>query len=131
MTKEFTVFQAQTTREQKDHINSVGWGGLADKGMESMRVYQDTQFHGAEAYEEWMFEHYTPVVGVQANDLEHVFQLTNLWHDEGAISRISERVRSTSVGDIVLDVEADEYYMVDMFGFKRIQAPADAYEEVA
>jgi hypothetical protein len=99
--------------------------------MEALRAKHDLGFHGSEAWEAWMFEHMEACVGVQANDLHHVFELTNLWNDEGAISRIrAGGVRSLSVGDIVLDVEADTYYMVDGYGWTEIKLPADAYEEV-
>lgn len=125
--KEFTVYQIRTTREQYDRVNAGGWAVLEEAGMEALRAKQHLMFEGSADYEPWMAEHFQPVVGVRARDLNHVFELTNLWNDQGAVSMIAEgQPHSTSVGDIILDVEADEYYMVDMFGFSKIHFPEEA-----
>lgn len=69
-------------------------------------------------------DYYTPAMNVEAESLDHVFHLTNAWNDESKVERLAP-CRSTSVGDLILDTETDNLYMVDTFGFRNV---ATGYE---
>lgn len=58
---------------------------------------------------------------VQANDMEHVFSITNLWNEPDAVHTYSPG-HSTSVGDIIVDNATGDEYMVADFGFNKIAA---------
>ena len=61
---------------------------------------------------------YSPTFAVEARDLEHAFEITNLWETPEAVETILEGGHSSSVGDL-FQVE-DKFYMVDSFGFKEV-----------
>jgi len=124
---EFTVFQIEVTRKDHDYINSTGWAGLKHDGMEHFRVKQDLSFDGSSAWHPDHFTHFSPALGVEADSLDEVFELTNLWNDESRVSRIRERAHSTSVGDIICNIETGEYFMVNNFGFEKIEVNDEEY----
>ena len=74
-------------------------------------------------YQAGDFDHYTPVYRVEADDLNHVFALTNHWGDRERVLRI-DRGHSTSVGDII-ETHGGEYghafWMVSFGGFDKLE----------
>ena len=121
MSKPFTVFQIKTTQEQKDIINLRGWGALNDSGMESMKAKQKLSIRGGEDYEPWMKHFFEPVAIVEAESLDEVFELTNLWGKAPEkIERLTETMHSTSVGDMILDGETGQFWFVDWAGFSEL-----------
>lgn len=61
---------------------------------------------------------YSPTFAVEARDLEHAYEITNLWKNPELVEPILEGGYSSSVGDIF---QIDEkFYMVDVFGFKEV-----------
>jgi hypothetical protein len=116
----YTVFQINIPRAMYDEVNKHGWAALNNEGMEPLRAKQDLMLHGADAYETWMMEHFSPAVEVDADSMDEVFRLTNLWDEPERINRVSDRVSSTSVGDIVFDAQKDAFFMVDDVGFTQI-----------
>jgi hypothetical protein len=72
--------------------------------------------------------YYTLVADIEAASLDDVFQIGNIG-PEGYITRY-DRMTSVSVGDIIVDREADEYYMVAKFGFTKLFADADPNDSV-
>ena len=116
----YTVYQIQPTREQYEEVNKHGWGVLQETRMEKLRAKQDLQLHGAQAYEGWMKHHFYAVAIVEADSLEEVSRLTNLWDDESKVYKMSDKMHSLSMGDIVFD--GSDFMMVDMFGFKKIDS---------
>ena len=67
------------------------------------------------------FDHYTPVFRVEADDLNHVFALTNHWDDEDRVLRI-DRGHSTSIGDIIETHNGEHaYWMVSFDGFNKLE----------
>ena len=60
-------------------------------------------------YQAGDFDHYTPVYRVEADDLNHVFALTNHWGDRERVLRL-DRGHSTSVGDII---ETGQVFLFD------------------
>lgn len=72
---------------------------------------------GADEYSPDMFEHYSHVANIEANNLEHAFAISN-GIVEGNIERL-DKCPSLSVGHILID-EDDVKHMVDSFGFSEI-----------
>jgi hypothetical protein len=65
---------------------------------------------------------YTRVADVEVADLESVFNVTNhidhSWtENDEVVALFSQRPRSTSVGDVVVDSAGNKFF-VDSFGFK-------------
>ena len=58
---------------------------------------------------------------VQAESLDHVFKITNLWDEPDAVHTYSPG-HSTSVGDIIVDNESGEQFVVADFGFNKLAA---------
>lgn len=116
----FSVYQVQTTRAQSDHINAVGWGGLSDEGMDSMRAKQELMLDGAEAYETWMFSHFKLVAKMtEVSNLEEVFHLGNGYGDQSKMERV-ERMHSVSVGDVIFCEDTNTWLMCDPCGWTGI-----------
>lgn len=65
-------------------------------------------------------EFYTQVMEVEAESLDHVFHLTNVWNDLSRVTTLTNRRGSTSVGDLIKDVETGVVYMVDGCGFRNV-----------
>jgi hypothetical protein len=101
-----------------DQINANGreW---ALKNIPAYRTYMDTMSFGGKRFEPAQFEHYSQQVGVQATDLDEVFEITNLWNRPEQIL-FKNQPRSVSVGDIIENTETGEFFMVDMFGFTQV-----------
>lgn len=67
------------------------------------------------------FEHYTPVMRVEASDLDEVFSLTNAWNNADAVRRLS-RAHSTSIGDIIETHTGEHaFWMVSFDGFNKLE----------
>lgn len=105
-----TVYQINLTKTETDTINRDGWAsvpvGLAKLGSTL----------GAKGWKDEFFKFYTPTMEVQSDDLEEVFELTNLWNDNSKINVLAQK-RSSSVGDLFRDSNGD-FHIVDTFGFK-------------
>lgn len=72
-------------------------------------------------YQAGDFEHYTPVMRVEASDLNEVFSLTNAWNNADAVRRLS-RAHSTSVGDIIETHTGEHaFWMVSYEGFNKLE----------
>lgn len=114
----FQIYQVILTGQEIDQLNDNGreW---ALENLPRYRTYLDTASFGAARYQPEQFTHYNQVAEVEASDLDEVFEITNLWHKPDQIIT-KNRMRSTSVGDIILNTETGEYFMVDMFGFTQI-----------
>lgn len=67
------------------------------------------------------FEHYTPVFRVDAEDLNHVFALTNHWAVPERVLRIDQG-HSTSIGDIIETHTGEHaFWMVSFDGFNKLE----------
>ena len=64
---------------------------------------------------------YTDRYLVQAQYLEDVFRITNLWDQPDQVHTYTPG-HSTSVGDIIVDNETGDEYIVAGFGFNKIAA---------
>lgn len=117
--KNYIVKQIVVPEAEKDYPNQYGWGGAEERSpawkakLNYMHGLRKGDFNSSD------LALYEDTYEVQANGLEDVFRITNLWDDPDAVH--SFRVgHSTSVGDIVVDKETNEMFMVDSFGFKKV-----------
>lgn len=112
-----TIYQIKVTDEQIDALNS----GQSVPSFEAKR----SLMFGASNFIPDMMKYFTEVARVDTNDLEHAFELTNLWEDMDKVEKFT-RMSSTSVGDIFL--KGDTFYMVDNFGFVALHLFNDEIE---
>ena len=112
----YQIFQINITGKDADEINA----------MEDPRANHPkfkSQTHAM--FEEWdqiNYDFYTHVANIEANDLEHVFMISNRPYDrEEAEERTErlERMHSLSVGDIVVDGNGIAWG-VEGVGFKEL-----------
>lgn len=100
--KNFSVYQLKGS-DFRDERFQLGFGkdpkGLAEK-----------------LFNDWS---YTLVAEITAPDLNGVFQVGNIGPEDN-IRRISDRMASVSVGDIIEDPETRKTYLVANFGFTEL-----------
>lgn len=115
----YIVKQIVVPESEKEYPNLYGWGGAEEKSpawkakLNYMHGLKRNEFDSSD------LALYEDTYDVQAESLEDVFRITNLWEDPDAVH--SFRVgHSTSVGDIILDKTDNKMYMVDSFGFKEV-----------
>jgi len=100
-----TIYQIKMTNDQIDAFNA----GQSVPSIEAKRALM----FGASKFTPDMLQYFTEVARVNTNDLDHAFELTNLWEDTDKVEKFTQ-MSSTSVGDIFL--KGDSFYMVDNFG---------------
>ena len=75
----------------------------------------------ADRYTPEDFKFFNPVARVEASDMDHVFELTNLWNNKDAVRRFMP-MHSLSVGDIIETHTGEHaYYIVADCGFDRVE----------
>ena len=114
----FTVKQIKFNESERELPNQFGWDGAFQR-CPKWKAKLDLQMD-SERFAPEMLEFFTPVFEVQAEDLEHVFRITNLWDEPDAVATIGERGHSTSVGDIIVDNTTGEQFIVADFGFDKV-----------
>jgi hypothetical protein len=115
--KNFTVKQIKFTESESELPNELGWNGAMEK-CPKWKVKLDLQMD-SNLFESNMLEHFTPVFEVQAQDLEHVFRITNLWDEPDLVHTLNVG-HSTSVGDLVVDNDTGETFICADFGFDKV-----------
>tara|TARA_R110000868_G_scaffold13765_2_gene63811 strand:- start:622 stop:987 length:366 start_codon:yes stop_codon:yes gene_type:complete len=121
MKSTYIVKQVAIPKELRDLPNQKGWDGAIAES-DHWRVKMEYQHFGCKkGFNMDDLEFFTDTYEVEAESLDDVFRITNLWDDESAVKRF--RVgHSTSVGDIITDTSTDKMYMVDGFGFSEVAA---------
>jgi len=114
----FTVYQYHIPSHVVDFVNDAGWDKAISVYPEVL-IHREIKFWGSEHYESWMHEYFTPVAEITAKDLDGVFQIGNIGPAD-KIERLAERMHSVSIGDVILDQEKRQYFMVEPEGFKRL-----------
>lgn len=70
-------------------------------------------------------ENYTKIAVVEADNLDMVFQLTNHihnhWQENPECIMVTERARSTSVGDVIQDFSENRFWLVAPIGWVEMQ----------
>ena len=104
------VYQIHLTDDQIIEVNKNGHDAV---DAQSAKV-------NLMCFGEWKDEYaqfYTLTYKVDSDDLDEVFELTNIWSDENKVKKI-RRGHSTSVGDIF--VKEGRFHLVKSFGFEEI-----------
>lgn len=68
-------------------------------------------------------ENYVIVAKIEANDLDHVFEIGNIGPEEN-ITRSNHPMHSISVGDVIFNEQDKKYSVVQSFGFKTLEETA-------
>ena len=120
----YTVKQVAIPESEQELPNQYGWGGATERSLfwktkmdMQMVDYQDEPM----TLSEQQLDCYHDKFLVQAESLDHVFHITNLWDQPDAVFTYSPG-HSTSVGDIIVDNATGEQYMVADYGFNKIAA---------
>lgn len=108
----YGIYQIHLTSAERDEVNSMD---NPHGDHEKFKSKISAQF---EEWDKVDFEFYDHVANIEANDLEHVFMISNSGQDESKIERL-ERMHSLSVGDIVM-TEDGSCYGVEGYGFKEL-----------
>jgi len=116
--KNYQVFQILLTDADSGMINILGWQRASAASTRVRCHLANSMPFGDDKIID--MDAYTCTMTVNAESLDHVFELTNLWDDESKIMRHRSRVRSGSVGDIIFDAAAGTYHMIASFGFDDI-----------
>lgn len=107
----YSIYQIRLTHTEREAIN-----GMEDPYSHAkFKAYHDSkieEFDKAKGY-------YVKVAEIEANDLEHVFHISNSGQAEENITRLAP-MHSISVGDIVVDGN-DIQWGVAGFGFDEVQ----------
>jgi hypothetical protein len=116
-----------THSSESDLPNLFGWDGAIARSkkweakMNLMHCDDETMFQGA------YLALYNDKYEVEALNLDHVFQITNLWDCPDQVFTF-EPGHSTSVGDLIEDTQTGAIYLVAAFGFKQVVAPRESVQ---
>jgi len=110
--KKYKVHQIQISNEIHDDVNRLGHAGAAKK-YPAYEAHMAVSFRGSEKFETRFLEHYAVVAEIDAENLEQVFEIGNIWPEKGLT--LIRQMHSISVGDIV-ELKG-QYFMVDQIGF--------------
>jgi hypothetical protein len=114
-----TIYQIQMTNAQIDAFNA----GQSVPAIEAKRKLM----FGSSKFTPDMLKYFTPVYEVETDDLEHAFELTNLWNNGHLVRALpGTRGHSGSVGDVFR--KGDRFFMVDSFGFEELRLFNDEVE---
>ena len=117
----YIVKQVAIPAELRDLPNQKGWDGAIAES-DHWRVKMDyTHFGSKHGFAKDDLEFFTDTYEVQAESLDDVYRITNLWDKPDAVHRFRTG-HSTSVGDIIFDKLNDKMYMVNGFGFSEVAA---------
>lgn len=89
------------------------------------RVLHNPEFFNYKQGDDLVFDDFIAVADVDAESLEQVFELTNCitqgwWLNEGVTALIESNRRSTSVGDVIVNLDDQSAHAVCMFGFEKL-----------
>ncbi len=120
----YTVKQVAIPESEQELPNDYGWNGAIERSVRwktkmdmQMVDYQDDPM----TLSKEQLDCYQDKFLVQAESLDHVFKITNLWDEPDAVHTYSPG-HSTSVGDIIVDNATGEEFVVADFGFNKIAA---------
>ena len=119
MKNTYIVKQVAIPKEEQELPNQKGWDGAIAESNH-WRVKMD-YMHGLRkvGFKSEDLEYFTDTYKVEADCLESVFRITNLWEEDESVKRF-RMGHSTSVGDLIEDVSTGKIQIVDSFGFKEV-----------
>jgi hypothetical protein len=121
MKNTYIVKQVAIPKEEQELPNQKGWdGAIAESNhwrvkMDYMHGFKDEGFKSED------LKYFTDTYKVEADCLESVFRITNLWEEDESVERF-RMGHSTSVGDLIEDTSTGKIHMVDSFGFQEVAA---------
>lgn len=117
--KKFVVEQIILTDEQVDEINAgKGIPGFAERYYRTISFPKQAAIQAAYEAGDYM-----PVAEIQVDELSQVFTVGNMIGREEVkhrITMLADKMKSVSVGDIVIDTATGTKYYVDSFGYKEV-----------
>jgi hypothetical protein len=119
--KTFTVKQIKFNEVESEYPNEFGWDGAVARS-EKWRAkmdYMHFQADEGDVFKQEDIDLYNDTFLVQAESLDHVFHLTNMWNDMDKV-HMYEQGHSTSVGDLIVDNATGDTFIVAGFGFDKV-----------
>jgi len=118
-----SIYQIQLTDDQIDQVNKHGHDSVP-----AQKARLDVMF-GSEGFKPENFRFYTKTMSIDVLDLDTAFEYTQFGvpgiGNNSTVQHFVEQfvpsVSSTSVGDIFYNDETEEFYMVDAFGFAKVE----------
>lgn len=114
----YIVKQVKIPTSEKEYPNLYGWGGATEKSPAWKAKMDGMHFSHEDEFDIQALPFYKECFKVDCSDLDEVFRLTNLWDEMDKVEKIGEGGHSTSVGDIIVDTDTGDHFMVCDFGFK-------------
>jgi hypothetical protein len=110
----FTVYQITPPKNYRDAEYEAS---SHFKALRDVMCFGNEKGHVTEAIKS---KFYNPVATVEAETLEHVYKIMNLWsdEDEARVTRLAP-LHSLSVGDVVADADG-KLHSVERFGFEEV-----------
>ena len=117
----YTVYQINPTQEQMDDFNKNGYVAFESRSNESLETLMELTLRSIKAWQPEYIDFFEAVASVEAESLDEVFELTNVWDRPERVRVITGngKMRSLSVGDIVYD--GTDYMLVARFGFTPVE----------
>ena len=119
MKNTYIVKQVAIPKEEQELPNQKGWdGAIAESDhwrvkMDYSQAFKDGGFKSED------LKYFTDTYKVEADCLESVFRITNLWEEDESVERF--RIgHSTSVGDLIEDTSTGKIHMVRSYGFQEV-----------
>lgn len=109
----YNIHQIPITNEDSDTINTLGVDALP-KFCVYIKLSIDTEFKPEYS------RYFEKVATTEAEDLEEVFRIFNIYDLQLKKATSFVRHRSLSVGDIIESVDTEEFFIVRQFGFETI-----------
>ena len=120
----YTVKQVAIPESEQELPNQYGWDGAIERSFHwkaKMAMMSVEYKESPMALSKDILDCYQDKFLVQAESLDHVFHITNVWDQPDAVHTYSPG-HSTSVGDIIVDNATGDEYVVADFGFNKIAA---------
>ena len=125
----YIVKQITFDAVERELPNQYGWGG-AEQRSPKWAAKLDLMHGDDQDFKQSYLALYNDKYEVEADNLDEVFRITNLWDQPDAVHTY-EPGHSTSVGDLIEDTQDGSIYLVAGFGFKQVVAPRVAVNFVA
>lgn len=121
--KTFTAYQNILSSEIIDQVNSMGRDKVLSEILK-YAAYLDLRCFGSKKWEPEMIQHFEAVAQVELPEdsiqpLEDVFHMLNV--PGMPYKKLVEQHRSLSVGDLIRDDQTGEFFLVENFGFEKVE----------
>lgn len=117
--KQFRVYQNPTVMMNHNEINRIGNMDQAIQEIPGYKAHLDCSMSGSRKFKPEYAAFYQPVCTIESKDMDQVFEALNGFDNGSQITR-HKRMHSLSVGDVIVDLETTQAYMVDPFGFGEV-----------